>query len=226
MKKILFVFTLFFASSLIAQKGYWLCKNYKVIDSTKAWTPGSVGLVLDFKNSKVLHIARDTSVNVIIDKKNKNINLKNDTLPPINYKIVKNIIEMKGNNTIDLFYPFEFKKDLNFSEEEVSKLLITKRIKPIEDSIRINFRGNKVKGHRNPKARILQTIYSDRDLFFNFWFLEKINNNLFLCFYTEFEPHKINYLRVLEINKKHIELEPIIEYPRRPKLRRLVFKEY
>jgi hypothetical protein len=186
---------------------------------------GEVGLIIDFTNSKLIHLLKDTVVDVNINKSQNKIWFRND-IDTIKYSIKNSVIEFKDDNVINVFHPFEFKKNVNFSEEEVTKLLIRKRIKPIEDSLRISFRGYKIKGHSNPKARIFQTIYSDRDLFFNFWFLEKINNNLFLCFYTEFEPHKINYLRVLEINEKYIKLEPIIEYPRRPKLRFLEFNEY
>jgi hypothetical protein len=225
MRKIIFIITLFFVTPLIAQKGYWLCKNYKVIDSTQGWRVGQVGLIIDFNNSKLRHLLKDTIIDVNINKSQNKIWFNNDT-DTINYSIKNSEIEFKEDNIINVFHPFKFKKDLNFSEEEVSNLLIRKRIKPIQDSLRISFRASKIKGHPNSKARIFQTIYSDRDLFFNFWFLEKINNNLFLCFYTEFEPHEINYHRVLEINKKYIELEPIIEYPRRPKLRRLEFIEY
>jgi hypothetical protein len=73
MKKILFVFTLFFASSLIAQKGYWLCKSYKVVDSTQGWRPGQVGLIIDFTNSKLTHLLKDTIIDVNINKSQNKI---------------------------------------------------------------------------------------------------------------------------------------------------------
>ena len=73
MKKILFIFTLFFASSLIAQKGSWLCKNYKVIDSTKGWRTGEVGLIIDFTYSKLRHLLKDTIIDVKINKSQNKI---------------------------------------------------------------------------------------------------------------------------------------------------------
>ena len=200
-------------------------KNYKVIDSTKGWRTGEVGLIIDFTNSKLRHLQKDTLINIKVNKYLKKISFKNDA-DTIKYTFKDSLLEFKDDNIINIFQPFKFKKELNFSKEKVLKLLTKNRIKPIENSLRINFRNYKIKDHINPKAKILQVQKVNGDLFLSFWFLEKINNNLILGFYTEYEPNEINYYRILKITNKLIQVEPLIEYPLKPKLRFLEFEEY
>ncbi|MGB0890838.1 MAG: hypothetical protein ACPGUU_00705 [Flavobacteriaceae bacterium] len=222
MKKMLLIIYLLISGVTNAQKGYWLCKSYRVIDSTKLFSHSGIGLIIDFNNSKLMTLKKDTAINVKIDKVRRLITYKNDPLK-LNYKKVNNTIEIRDNNTTNIFYPFEFKAKQNLSKKKVIEKLTLNKIKPIRDSLKLKFTNNK--NIYYPHLKILITQFINYDKFKSNWFLEEINKNLFLGISSEFEPYEIHYFRIIKINKKSIDVEPIIEYDFLPNLSKIEFEK-
>ena len=222
MRKLLFIFILLISTSLFSQKGYWLCKSYKVIDSTKGWTKGDIGLIIDFSNSKLMHLTRDTTIQVNIDKINKKISKKTDSLLLLSYKKVNNTIEMKNDNVINVFSPFKFKKELNFSKEKVFKSLISGKAIPIKDSLKLFFLDSKSPYH--PQLKIFKTKFKNNEAILGNWFINKINNNIFVGFNNNYDLN-LHFYRVSKFKSDLITLEPIITYDFLLELKKIEFEK-
>lgn len=209
MKKLLFIVFILFSISVSSQEGYWLCKDFRIVERENGWGPNFVGIMIDFSNSKVMALVKDTIIPVSIDKLNKVISYEKDPRV-LNYKKVNNTIEIKDGVIINVFYPFKFKKELCFSKNKVLKKLISNKIKNPRDSLTIKFLNKK--SDYNPYARVLSTQFlSQKEYKTVYWFLEEINKNLFLSFSSEYNPMLIESYRITGVNKKRIDLETIIE---------------
>jgi len=209
MKKLLFILILFVSISITAQKGYWLCKEYRVIDSTQGWSSGNVGLIIDFTNSKLRHLLKDTVIDVNINKIKKTISLK-DPRYTIRYSLRKSSVELKDNNTINVFYQFDFKKEFNFSKEKIENVLINNQLILERDSVKFQF-----KNERNMPSSEFRTLnyFWRKKQHKGSWCIEKINKNIFIGM-TDDEDlgTKMNIYRVIKFNKDFIELAVIKKY--------------
>ncbi|MDC1162058.1 hypothetical protein OAT18_01310 [Tenacibaculum sp.] len=225
MKKLLSILLFFIVNVCFAQKGYWLCKDYRIIDKSKGWGSGCVGLIIDFDNSKTMILERDTIVNIKVDKFNKVISLEN-FIRKENYSIVNETIEIKEDNIINVFYPFKFKNEIDFSKEKIFNKLISTEIKRIKNYGKFHFtNGESMKTMCNSDIRVLNTTFLDKEKQKSLWFIQKINKNVFLGFNTAWEQHNLNIYRVIGINDKSIDLEPIVENALSLNLKKIEFED-
>jgi hypothetical protein len=214
MKKVLLILLIFFSFQLTAQKGYWLCKNYRVIDSTKGWGVGEIGLIIDFTNSKLMHLLKDTIIDININNIKKTISFKNE-IDTIRYSVKKSSIELKVNNTKNIFQEFEFNNELNFSKEKIERLLIDNKVILEKDSIIFQFEDKR--NISSSKFRTLNYFWRGKR-HKGLWCVEKIKENVFIGM-TDDEDwgSKMNIYRVISMNDKFLYLEIIKDYFNRSK---------
>jgi len=222
MKKLLFILLIFFSFQLTAQNGYWLCKNYRVIDSTQGWRTGEVGLIIDFTNSKLMHLLNDTVVDVRINRVKKTISIKNE-IDTINYSVKKSSIEFKDDNVISVFHQFEFKEVLNFSKEKLILFLTTNHLILERDSV--SFRFEKRRKTSSSEFKTLNYFWKGKQ-YKGSWHIEKIKGNIFIGMTDDEDWGKeMNIYRVISSNEESIDLEIIKDYLGRKGNIRLMIKK-
>ncbi len=208
MKKLLFILIFFVSTSISSQKGYWLCKEYKVIDSSKGHGSSNIGLIIDFTNSKLRHLLKDTVIDVKINKIKKTISNKNE-MDTIKYSFRKSLIEFKDGNTVNVFYPFEFKKEFNFSKEKIENLLTNNQLIMKKDTVNFQFKNKK--NVLSSEFRRLNYFWRGK-LYKGLWCIEKINKNIFIGITDDDLGIKMNIYRVVTLNKDVIELAAVKKY--------------
>lgn len=187
----------------------------KIIDSSRAYTRGDEGLLIDFNNSSMSHIGSDTLVEVNFIFKKKKVKLKVEGIKGKGkLKIRRNgTLEMDSGQNMDyVFRKLNLSHKLNSSIKEVTDFLVNNRFEPLNGKTDIEFSLDKywldkIFGKKSKKLNLLNHTWEDDN---GFWYLKEIHENYFLVF-TLGQVEEKNIYQILDINKDGLKLRPLQE---------------
>lgn len=195
--------------------GVWMSYKNQIIDSSRAYTSGGEGILIDFDNSTMGHISSDTLVDVNFTLKKNKVKLKVEGIKGKGkLKINKNgsLHRDSGRNMADVFRKLNLSHKLNLSIKELTDFLVNNRFEPLNGYTDIEFSLDqywldKMFAKKSKKLNLLNHTWEDDN---GFWYLKEIHENYFLVF-TLGQVEKKNIYQILDINKDGLKLRPLQE---------------
>ena len=215
-KTILILFLIGFFNSYGQElDGVWMSYKNKIIDSSRAYTSGGEGILIDFNNSTLGHISSDTLVNVNLIIKKKKVKLKVEGIKGKGKlkKYGNDSLEMdSGQNMAHIFRKLDLNHKLNKTTKEVSNFLVNNRFEPLNGYTEIEFSLDqywldKMFEKKSKKLNLLNHTWEDDD---GYWYLKEVRENYFLIF-TLGQVEKKNIYQILDITKDGLKLKPLQE---------------
>jgi len=195
--------------------GVWMSYKNQIIDSSKAYTSGGEGILIDFDNSTMGHIGSDTLVDVKFIFKKKKVKLKvkgikgKGTLKK--YGIDSLELDL-GQNMAHMFRKLDLNHKLDKTVKEASSFLASNRFEPLNNHTAIEFSLDqywldKMLGKKSKKLNLLNHTWENDN---GFWYLKEVQENLFLIF-TLGQLEIKNIYQILDIQKHGLKLRPLQE---------------
>lgn len=217
MKKVIIILLLFgfFNSQGQELDGVWMSYKNQIIDSSRAYTSGGEGILIDFDNSTMGHISSDTLIDVNFTFKKNKVKLKVEGIRGKG-KLKKNkngSLEMdSGRNMADVFQKLDLSHEQGMSIQEVTDFLIKNRFEPLNDYMDIEFTmdqywHDKWLEKKRERLNLLNHTWENDN---GFWYLKEIYGNYFLVF-TLGQVEKKNIYQILDVNKDGLSLKPLQE---------------
>ncbi len=104
--------------------GIWMSYNNRTIDSQKAYTTGSEGILLDFDKSELGYLMTDSVFEMDIDLKKMQLKNKSNTLKNDFRLFEKDSIEIElSENRVSVFRPLTLNHKLDVSKIEIIEFL-------------------------------------------------------------------------------------------------------
>lgn len=195
--------------------GIWMSYKNQIIDSSRAYTSGGEGILIDFDNSTMGYIGSDTLVDVKFIFKKKKVKLKVEGIKGKGNlkKYGNDSLEMdSGQNMAHIFRKLDLNYKLNKTIKEVSNFLANNKFEPLNDYTEIEFSLDqywldKMLGEKSKKLNLLNHTWENDN---GYWYLKEVQENIFLIF-TLGQVEKKNIYQILDVKKDGLKLRPLQE---------------
>ena len=187
-------------------KGVWMSYNNYTIDEGKGTRSRDEGVLIDFDNSTLGMIDRDTLVPIKIDlKKSMLFTLNNEVITEFK-RFGKDSLEIDmGRNKMHVFRPLDLRHKLKIDKNILVKILINSRFQEIDEDYRLKFK-NEIHHLNRGFARNVDVRYLDcKEGFIGYWYVKELQGNLFLVFTTS-EDDEQHIYQVTKVGECRIEL--------------------
>jgi len=185
--------------------------NNRAIDSQKAFTTGSEGILLDFDKSELGYLMTDSVFKMDIDFKKMQLKNKSNTLKNDFRLFEKDSIEIElSENRVSVFRPLNLNHKLDIQKNKIIDFLTNNCFEKINEYLKIEFTNDLYPFEKRQNIRKLNSTFHNRRQSIGYWGIKEIEGNYFLFFNSEsINDQHIYQIITLEENK--INLKPIQE---------------